>query len=126
MKTDSVWVLTLEITHDRQKLICFLDASKTNGFVANLLEILLPIVAEDNWKEKANLNNRFKATWSFNEPNLIHCGIGHPLLFARKVKNVILEMDENWGETLEYTSLMSSKTSKFIKAENGDMLFQFS
>jgi hypothetical protein len=125
MKFDSVWLITLEITSERTRLIYFLDSSKSNEFVANFLENLLPIVAEDNWKEKARLNNRFKAEWSFNKPNLISCGIGKPVLVARKVKNVTLEMDENGKEKLEFTSSAISKTSKFIKAENGDMLFQF-
>ena len=125
MKIDSAWLLTLDITSERSKLICFLDSSKTNEFVANFLETVLPIVAEDNWEEKASLNNRFKATWSQNEPNQVYCGIGNPFLVAQKVKNVIVETDENQRETIEYTSSVTSKTLKFIKAKNGDMIFQF-
>jgi hypothetical protein len=124
MKIDSIWLVDLEITSERTKLIGFLDFSKSNEFVANFLENLLPIIAEDTWGEKVNLENRFKAKWSFNEPNLISCGIGNPLLVAQKINNVVIKKDGDLRESLEFTSTVTGKTLRFIKAENGDMLFQ--
>ena len=124
IKRDFAWLLTSEITSEHRKLICFLDSSKSKEFVANYLENELPILANDTWVEKANLNNRCKVKWLDNV-NLISCGNGNPLLVAQKVKNLVLKKDGDLRESLEFTSTVTGKTLRFIKAENGDMIFQF-
>jgi hypothetical protein len=125
MKHSSKWLLTLNISSERKKLICFLDATMTNEFVATFLENLLPIVADDTWEEKAKIGNRFEAKWFENNPNLIICGIGNPLLIAQKVENIIVDIDEKEQETLEFTSLATQKNLRYNKSKDSDLLFQY-
>jgi hypothetical protein len=122
MEKNSIWLITLEITSESEKLMRFLDSSKSNEYVADFLENLLPIVANDTWEEKL-IFKRATAKWSDNEPHLITCcdsGYGNPLLVARKVENLGVKKDENGQESIEF-KLVNQKTLRYIKAKNGDM-----
>ncbi len=82
-----------------------------------------------------NIHYREEYTRSYNTryiAEVSHTGLKEFKLFSANEKYIldnkinahVAKMEEKWGETLEYTSFVTSKTLKFIKAENGDMIFQ--
>ena len=125
MKKNS-WLVILEISSERKRFMRCLDDSKSNEYVADFLENLLPIVAKDNWEEKLSFKNP-TAKWSYCEPNQVTCsdsGCGNPILIAHKVENLIFQKAENEQKSIEFKSLKTQETLRYVQTENGDMQFE--
>ena len=138
----SAWVIQCEVNSRQTKLVCLIDSRRGHEYIMDLLEVQLHIQTTTCWKEIAQFaqskENRYKAKLIKNNTGFIQCGIGSPCLFATKVKDVIIGVDERGRQTIEYTipplqkldensrivDITMTRTVKYFKAENGDLVMQ--